>query len=64
VLDALRELPHCEGVLLPAAGGKRIDIDNFRSREWLPALKAARVVASAHLRHAPHVSRRGASRPG
>jgi hypothetical protein len=28
-------------VLFPAAGGGRIDIDNFRSREWLPALKAA-----------------------
>jgi integrase len=41
VLDALAELPHREGVLFPAAGGGRIDIDNFRSREWLPALNAA-----------------------
>jgi integrase len=41
VLDALAELPHRNGVLFPAAGGGRIDIDNFRSREWLPALKAA-----------------------
>jgi integrase len=43
VLDALAELPRREGVLFPAAGGGRIDIDNFRSREWLPALKAAGV---------------------
>jgi integrase len=41
VLDALAELAHRDGVLFPAAGGGRIDIDNFRSREWLPALKAA-----------------------
>jgi integrase len=41
VLDALDELPHREGVLFAAAGGGRIDIDNFRSREWVPALKAA-----------------------
>lgn len=41
VLGALRELPRREGVLFPAAGGGRINIDNFRSREWVPALKAA-----------------------
>jgi integrase len=41
VLDALAELPHRAGVLFRAAGGGRIEIDNFRSREWLPALEAA-----------------------
>ena len=41
VLDALARLPHRAGVLFPAVGGGRIDIDNFRSREWIPALKAA-----------------------
>ena len=55
VLDALAELPRREGVLFPAAGGGRIDIDNFRSREWMPALKGGRSAASPHLRHAPHV---------
>jgi hypothetical protein len=29
------------GVLFPASEGGRINIDNFRAREWLPALKAA-----------------------
>jgi hypothetical protein len=33
--------------LFPAADGGRINIDNFRSREWTPALKAADV---EHLR--------------
>jgi integrase len=41
VLDALRELPRREGILFPAAEGGRINIDNFRTREWTPALKAA-----------------------
>jgi integrase len=41
VLEALVEMPRREAVLFPAAGGGRIDIDNFRSREWLPALEAA-----------------------
>jgi integrase len=27
--------------VFPSAGGGRIDINNFRSREWVPALKAA-----------------------
>ena len=41
VLDALGELPERQGVLFPAAEGGRINIDNFRSRDWTPALKAA-----------------------
>jgi len=43
VLDALGQLPQREGVLFPASGGGRINIDNFRAREWVPALKAAYV---------------------
>jgi integrase len=27
--------------VFPSAGGGHIDINNFRSREWVPALKAA-----------------------
>ena len=41
VLDALDWLPHRSGILFPASGGGRINIDNFRSREWVPALAAA-----------------------
>ena len=41
VVDALCQLPRREGVLFSAAGGGRIDINNFRSREWAPALAAA-----------------------
>ena len=41
VVAALETLPHRYGILLPAAGGGRINIDNFRSRDWTPALKAA-----------------------
>lgn len=41
VLDALHELPRREGILFPASEGGRINIDNFRRREWAPALKAA-----------------------
>ncbi|HEY0345348.1 MAG TPA: site-specific integrase [Solirubrobacteraceae bacterium] len=41
VLDALAQIPGHEGILFPSAGCGRIDINNFRSREWLPALKAA-----------------------
>ena len=41
VVAALETLPHRHGILLPAAGGGRINIDNFRSRDWTPALKAA-----------------------
>jgi integrase len=41
VLDALGQLPEREGILFPASAGGRINIDNFRAREWAPALKAA-----------------------
>jgi integrase len=43
VIAALETLPRREGALFPAAGGGRIDINNWRSREWTPALKAAGV---------------------
>jgi integrase len=41
VLEALDQLPHRDGILFSASGGGRINIDNFRAREWTPALKAA-----------------------
>jgi integrase len=41
VVAALDQLPHREGIVFPSAGGGRIEINNFRSREWVPALKAA-----------------------
>jgi integrase len=41
VIASLESLPHREGALFPAAGGGRVDINNWRSREWTPALKAA-----------------------
>jgi integrase len=41
VIGALERLPTRRGILLPAAEGQRINIDNFRSREWVPALRAA-----------------------
>jgi integrase len=44
VLDALGQLPEREGILFPASEGGRINIDNFRAREWTPALKAAGIV--------------------
>jgi hypothetical protein len=40
-LDALRELPQRQGIVFPASEGERINIDNFRQREWVPAIKAA-----------------------
>jgi integrase len=43
VIASLETLHHCEGILFPAPGGGRIDINNWRSREWTPALKAAGV---------------------
>jgi integrase len=43
VAVVLGELPGRDGILFPAAEGGRINIDNFRSREWTPALKAAGV---------------------
>jgi integrase len=41
VVVALEELARREGILFPASEGGRIAINNFRSREWAPALKAA-----------------------
>jgi integrase len=41
VLHALDELPRRGGILFPASGGGRINIDNFRAREWMPAHRAA-----------------------
>jgi integrase len=41
VVATLEELPRREGILFPASEGGRIAINNFRSREWAPALKAA-----------------------
>jgi integrase len=36
----LANSPARDGVLFPASEGARINIDNFRSREWTPALLA------------------------
>jgi integrase len=41
VVAALAELPRREGIVFAASEGGRIDINNFRSREWLPAINAA-----------------------
>jgi integrase len=41
VVAAIATLPRRQGVLFPAAEGGRINIDNFRTREWVPALTAA-----------------------
>ena len=41
VIAAIETLPRRNGVLVPAAEGGRINIDNFRTRDWVPALKAA-----------------------
>jgi integrase len=41
VAAAVESLPRRHGILFPAAEGGRINIDNWRSREWAPALKAA-----------------------
>jgi integrase len=43
VVKALEELPRREGVLFANSVGGRIDINNWRSREWVPALDAAGV---------------------
>ena len=59
VVDALLELPRREGILFPAAEGGRIDINNWRSREWAPAFKAA---ALEH--RAPSTTCATRSRPG
>ena len=41
VVLALESLPSRQGVLFPAPEGSRINIDNFRSRDWGPAFRAA-----------------------
>ena len=41
VIGALERLRRRKGILFPAAEGQRINIDNFRGREWVPALRAA-----------------------
>jgi integrase len=43
VVAALEDLPRRQGVLFPNSIGGRIDINNWLSREWAPALKAASV---------------------
>jgi integrase len=43
VVDALEELPRRHSVLFPNSVGGRIEINNWRSREWAPALEAAGV---------------------
>ena len=39
-VNALARLDHRSGILFPNQAGERIDINNFRSRGWSPALKA------------------------
>ena len=41
VVAAVETLPRRQGILFPASEGGRINIDNWRSREWVPALTAA-----------------------
>jgi integrase len=41
VIAALERLPHRRGILFPAPEGGRIEINNFRHRQWTPALAAA-----------------------
>jgi hypothetical protein len=62
VLDALAELPRHDGIVVSASAAARINIDNFRSREWVPAIRAAglRIVGSTKC---ATPSRRGASPP-
>ena len=43
VIAALETIPGRKGTVLPALGGGQIDINNWRSRKWTPALKAAGV---------------------
>jgi integrase len=60
VIASLETLPQREGILFPAAGGGRIDINNWRSREWPPALKA-RASSTGGFTTCGTRSRRGAS---
>jgi hypothetical protein len=56
VVAAVETLPRRQGILFPASEGGRINIDNWRSREWVPALTAAGLDhRRSDLRHAPHV---------
>jgi hypothetical protein len=41
VVDALERLPHRRGIVFPAPEGARVNINNWRNREWTPALAAA-----------------------
>ena len=43
VIEALERLPHRRGILFPAPEGGRIEINNFRHRQWTPALSAAAI---------------------
>ena len=43
VLEALSGMSRGRGVLFPTAKGGRIEIHNWRSRHWVPALQASGV---------------------
>ena len=43
VLEALSWHDGWSGVLFPSAGGGRIELNNWRSRHWTPALPASGV---------------------
>jgi integrase len=43
VLEALSRMTAGRGVLFPSAGGGRIELNNWRSRHWTPALQASGV---------------------
>jgi integrase len=43
VVDALERMETRRGLLFPAPAGGHIDINNWRSRQWTPALEAAGV---------------------
>ena len=43
VVDALERLPHRRGIVFPAPEGGRLNINNWRNRQWTPALAAAGV---------------------
>ena len=61
VIDALNGLPGARASCSPRREGGRINIDNFRPREWAPALKAAGSSTGGSTTCATR-SRRGASR--
>jgi len=43
VVESLEGLPRRRGLLFPAPAGGHIDINNWRGRQWAPALEAAGV---------------------